>query len=377
VRTVVERSRRSPGRRADVEMRYLVIQTRDIGDVMLSTALCNALNASHPDARVDMLTMDHCRGVVDGNPNIDEVIVLVQARRNNVLYMFNFLRRLRAKKYDVIVNVQGQLIGLMSCLCSLSSRRVGMDTFPWSLAHTDNVVFHSQPQASGECDTIDDRFNLLVPLGIEIESRSYHLWLDDAEVQAGRELLETAGVDMTRPIVALGVNSRDDYKQWPLEHFARLASWLIDEFDAQIYVFFGPGEEQYSKRLKSLLPEDRHPSVFDDIRTRSIRELGTVFSHCTLYLGNDTGPRHVAQSLDLPAFAVVSPVSNKRGWVPWNNPRFRAVDSGDAMGMTYEEWDRISYKLTPGVDDGEWFAKLTPEFVQTRLTEMIDELGLF
>jgi hypothetical protein len=45
--------------------------------------------------------------------------------------------------------------------------------------------------------------------------------------------------------------------------------------------------------------------------------------------------------------------------------------------MTYEEWDRISYKLTPGVDDGEWFAKLTPEFVQTRLTEMIDELGLF
>lgn len=358
-------------------MRYLVIQTRDIGDVMLSTALCNALKASHPDAVVDMMTMDHCRGVADGNPNIDEVIVLVKARRNSVRYMFGFLRRVRAKKYDVIVNVQGQLIGLMSCLCSRSSRRIGMDTFPWSLAHTDNVVFRSQPEASGECDTIDDRFNLLVPLGIEVESRSYHLWLDDSELQVGRDLLLAAGVDLARPIVALGVNSRDDYKQWPLAHFAEISKWLIERFGTQIYVFFGPGEEAYSKQFRALLPEDQRGAVFDGIRTSSIRELATVFSHCTLYLGNDTGPRHIAQALDLPAFAVVSPVSSKRGWVPWNNPRFRAVDSGDALGMSVDEWGQISSKLTPGVDDGEWFAKLTPDFVQTRIADMVDELGLF
>jgi len=369
-------SRRPAGIGRDAKMRYLVIQTRDIGDVMLSTALCNSLRASHPDARVDMMTMDHSRGVADGNPNIDEVIVLVKARRNSLRYMFNFLRKVRRKKYDVIINVQGQLIGLMSCLCSLSSRRIGMDNFPWSLFHTDNVVFRSQPEASGEGDTIDDRFNLLAPLGIEIKSRSYHLWLDDAELQTGRDLLATAGVDLSRPVVALGVNSRDDYKQWPLAHFAELAQWLIEGYGAQVYVFFGPGEEDYTKSLRSLLPDEHQHSVFDDIRTRSIRELGTVFSHCALYLGNDTGPRHIAQALDLPAFAVVSPVSSKRGWVPWNNPRFRAVDTGDALGLTGEEWGRISYKLTPGVDDGDWFAKLSPGFVQARLSEMIDELGL-
>ena len=49
-------------------MKFLVIQTRDIGDVMLSTALCNTLKKNYSAATVDMLTMDFSTGVVEGNP---------------------------------------------------------------------------------------------------------------------------------------------------------------------------------------------------------------------------------------------------------------------------------------------------------------------
>ena len=72
-------------------MKILVLQTHDIGDVMLSTALCNALKTGYPHAQVDMMTMAHCAGVVEGNPNIHEIIVLDKSQRNSLGYVFRFL----------------------------------------------------------------------------------------------------------------------------------------------------------------------------------------------------------------------------------------------------------------------------------------------
>ena len=108
-------------------MKSLVIQTRDIGDVLLTTALCNALKRAQPGGQVHMLTMDHCAGVVEGNPDIDRLHVLEGRRRNSPGYMLRFLRGLRRERYDLVLNVQGQVIGLLSCLASGAPRRVGFD----------------------------------------------------------------------------------------------------------------------------------------------------------------------------------------------------------------------------------------------------------
>ena len=197
-------------------MKFLVIQTRDIGDVMLSTALCNTIKKNHSTAIVDMLTMDHSTGVVEGNPYVDEILVLEKSRRSEIRYIFKSLSAIRRKKYDVILNVQGQITGLMACLASMSSRRIGFDKFPWRLAHTDNVVFRTYTETSGHGQTIDDRFALLEPLSLKTKDRSYRIWLNNSELEKSKSTLISAQINLRRPLIALGVNSRDDFKQWPL-----------------------------------------------------------------------------------------------------------------------------------------------------------------
>jgi heptosyltransferase-3 len=359
-------------------MRFLVIQTRDIGDVLLSTALCNALKAAYPRASVDMLTMDHCVGVVERNPNIDEVLVLERKRRGHLRYMAKLLGAVRRKRYDVVLNLQGQLIGLLVCVAAWSGRRIGFDRFPWRLAHTDSFRLRDYTEPSGQGWTIDDRFELLAPIGATEQSRSYRIWLDEAEVVRGRALLEAAGLDVARPIVALGINARDDYKRWPREFYAELATWLIETYGVQVLVFFGPGEREYSQSFRTILPEHVRSSVFDDVDTRCIRELAMVFRHCALYVGNDTGPRHVAQAVDLAALAIVSPSSDKRAWIPWAEPRFRALDTGDALGLEYVEWQRRRGPLTCGsAEDQALFFELDVEFVRNEVEKMITDLRLF
>ncbi len=46
----------------------------------------------------------------------------------------------------------------------------------------------------------------------------------------------------------------------------------------------------------------------------SIRELAMVISNCDFFFGNEGGPRHLAQSLDIPSFAIFSPSASKKEW---------------------------------------------------------------
>ena len=57
-------------------MKYLVVQTKQIGDVLISTALCNNLKQHDPAGEVHYLVMDYCAGMAQGNPNIDRLIVI-------------------------------------------------------------------------------------------------------------------------------------------------------------------------------------------------------------------------------------------------------------------------------------------------------------
>lgn len=343
-------------------MKYLVVQTKQIGDVLISTALCNNLKQHDPAGEVHYLVMDYCAGMAEGNPNIDRLIVIEKARRNEWRYMKDLLLRIRREQYDVVINSQGQMIGLLTCLLSGAGLRIGFDSFPWRLGHNRIVRFRHDTEHQGNSTLVDDRFSLLKPLGLVREDRNYYLWLSDEERQRGRETLLAADVDPARPLIAMGVNSLGHYKRWPIDCFAEVAHWLIEEHNAQILIYCGPGEEEYNRGLRPLLPEALQASVFDQIKTRSVRELVGLFAHCQLFVGNDTGPRHMAQAIDLPLLTIVAPGGDKIIANPVNHPRYQAIDIFDAKGTDY----RLPPQQKDAFDEA-LFRAITPELVIQRL----------
>ncbi|MFS1162845.1 glycosyltransferase family 9 protein, partial [Aeromonas salmonicida] len=113
----------------------------------------------------------------------------------------------------------------------------------------------------------------------------------------------------------------------PIDCFAQVAQWLIEQHNAQILIYCGPGEEEYNRSLKPLLSTELQASVFDHIKTRSVRELVGLFAHCQLFVGNDTGPRHIAQALDLPLLTIVSPLGHSAIANPVSHLRYRFIDT--------------------------------------------------
>ncbi|TNH85704.1 ADP-heptose--LPS heptosyltransferase [Aeromonas hydrophila] len=349
-------------------MKYLVVQTKQIGDVLISTALCNNLKQNDPSGEVHYLVMDYCAGMAQGNPNIDRLIIIEKARRNQWHYMKDLLLAIRRERYDVVVNSQGQMIGLLSCLFSGARLRIGFDSFPWRLGHNHIVRFRKDTEFQGNSTLVDDRFSLLKPLKLASEDRNYYLWLSEEEKQQGKDALLAAGVDLSRPLIAMGVNSLGHYKRWPIDCFARVAQWLIEQHDAQILIYCGPGEEEYNRGLKLLLPAALQASVFDHIKTRSVRELVGLFAHCRLFVGNDTGPRHMAQALDIPLLTIVAPGGGKAIANPVNHPRYQAIDIFEVVKGGYQ----LPHQNLKNFLNEDLFRTITPGLVIARLLTIPD-----
>jgi heptosyltransferase-3 len=352
-------------------VRYLVVQTKQIGDVLVSTALCDNLKQNDPTCEVHYLVMDYCAGMAQGNPHIDQLIIIDKAQRNNGRYLWRRMMHLREQHYDVVINSQGQMIGLLTCLFSGAKTRIGFDSFPWRLGHNSIVRFGLDTEHQGNCSMLDDRFALLRPLKLSKEDRSYHLWLSAEELKSAYATLLAAGVNMKRPLIALGVNSLGSYKRWPIDYFAQLAQWLIERYHAQILVYSAPNEREYNGQLRALLHTDLQASIFDRIETASVRELAGLLNHCQLFVGNDTGPRHMAQALDIPLLTIVAPTGAKSIANPLNHPRFQAIDVWDVLGEQQKQ--QLLLTLRRDGSDQALFRQLTPEHVIPRIAALIKQ----
>ena len=122
-------------------MRCLIIQTKRLGDVIFSTALCQSLKKSWPHCTVDYLVQSEYAEILEAHPAIDSVIVLDSKQRKEIGYLSRILKKIHHNKYDLVINVQGQIIGLLVSLFSRAKQRVGFAGFPWGLGSNQHVPF--------------------------------------------------------------------------------------------------------------------------------------------------------------------------------------------------------------------------------------------
>lgn len=97
---------------------------------------------------------------------------------------------------------------------------------------------------------------------------------------------------------------------------------------------------------------------FSNIKTDSIRELATLLSNCDMFFGNEGGPRHIAQSLDIPSFAIFSPSASKKEWLSNACERHQGVEPQDMPLYSHS------------LSREEKYALITPEYIIAKIEEI-------
>lgn len=117
-----------------------------------------------------------------------------------------------------------------------------------------------------------------------------------------------------RPVVCIHPASGNETKEWPPQYFARLADGLIKADDVNIVLVGGPDDaEIVTRMLEHMTEKDRVTSLVGRLR---LDQLAYFLDTCALFVGNDSGPKHIAAALGVPTVGIHSGVVDPREFGP-------------------------------------------------------------
>ena len=107
-------------------------------------------------------------------------------------------------------------------------------------------------------------------------------------------------LDVSRPTVLVHCPVNDARKRWPLSRYAELADRLLVEDRVNVLLTWGPGQED---QVKTMLHHMQGVALLAP-EFKSLKILAAFIERADLFVGNDTGPMHIANAMGTPVVAL-------------------------------------------------------------------------
>jgi heptosyltransferase-3 len=275
-------------------MKILLIQLRRIGDVLMTTPAVRELRKAHPNSFIAYLTEAPSDQVLRMNANIDEIYLY--NKKGGIPSQLDLIKKIRRDRFDVVIDLFGNPTSAIITLLSGAPKRLGFDFRLRKYAYTVPVKAHSDKLRYAALDKLD----LLAELGVGAQGHELDFSVSEEDERFAEDLFVKLGVLAKDFVVSLSPVSRQPYKVWPAENFARIADGLIERHNAKILFISGPGEQHFVDSVRGLMKQQALP----DYPVPSLRQTLAIIKRADLHVGNDNGPRHFAIACGTPSVAV-------------------------------------------------------------------------
>jgi heptosyltransferase-2 len=347
-------------------MKILVIRLKQIGDAVLALPVCKSLRKTWPDAEIHYLLYEHIAPLFTHSPAIDKVQVFTADERAHPVQYLKKVLELRKEKYDLVIDVMAVPVTVFTTRLTGARWQIGFDTGKWR-----SRLYKSRVPHPGHLGSLDGKLKLLDALPVPAEiTRDMSLTLLPAEVKIMRTKMTECGIDPDIPVILFSTICQRRAQNWPSKYFVELIDYCLENYPVQAVLIHGPGEQAEVQEIASGI--DLQERVFSNITTAPLRDLALLARNSLLLIGNDSGPRHVAESAGTPTFAIFSPTASKHGWHPNPGDDHIAIDMCDLLQINMEQWHEKLPDFADKMED--YYRLMTPELILEKLDPMLKRL---
>ena len=262
----------------------LVIQLWGLGETILTLPAMEALRQKYKKSIIDVLATNRNKEVYFGNRNINNAGTLGLNPVSIISFMLgNF------KKYDLAIDME-EYLNVSSVIAFLAGkRRIGFSHGVRSNLYTDKIHYNDKQHV------IYTFLDLLKPLGIKKNvDKLPKLNYSSNDKKNADGLLKKFGIGKRDFIAGFGVGAAESAKSrmWPAERYAKAADFLIKKYNAKIILIGNNEERKFIDGLQNLIKSKN--SSFNAAGLVNTREMFYLIGLCKIFIGNDSGPMHVA-----------------------------------------------------------------------------------
>lgn len=339
-----------------------------VGDVLLTSLLCEQLKANIPGCSVHYLIHEHTAAVVKENPFVDKIIRFKPVHRKNKLHLIKLLYELRKERYDAILDVYGKLESNLISLALKSPLKISYKKWYSSFIYDKKFKRGVHPKTEMG-DAIDTRLVLLNPIVRELKNpkKIPKIHLSKQEVQSAREFLESNTIDVNNSFLIVGALGSSNLKTYPLPYMAELLNRIVENNEITIILNALPSQKQELNQLINSCSKKTKKSIREDIYINNLRDFLGILSLASGYFGNEGGAGNMARALGIPNFSIFSPWISKNAWITdKSNQSNVGVHLADFEPEILEIPKKIRKKRA-----FELYQRFRPEYIQPKLEEFL------
>lgn len=330
------------------KIKILIIRLRSIGDMLLITPAIALLKKFLPESEITVISETLSQRMLTGNPHIDSVISIDRKRiksRGNLYGLYSEIKltsSLWKKRYDIVLDMYNSPKSAAWSWLSRAPLRFGFEKKNRSIFYThtcperggthtvsinidlvklavQTVMDNSREKSNYNIDRLSD-----ISENTLIKNNPLCLNLRPEEVAIIEKMLFAQNISRSlySKIVVIHSAARFPTKEWSVESFTIFSKYLIQ--NGYIPVFTGT-ENDGAKNFKICENLDKNKYI----NLTGLLNLGELAALCRLsafFVGNDSGPMHIAASQECRIIALFGPSDYKR-WHPWSR-YYKIVHAG-------------------------------------------------
>lgn len=294
--------------------KILVIQQKMIGDVLVSSIICENLATEFPYAKIDYLIYDSTYPVLLNNHLNYNIIPFTSKQRESKIELIKFAAKIRKENYDVVIDSYSKLESWVITGISGAKTRISFDKKYINAIYTHVVERHNQPKTNLGL-TIEQRLELLKPLGIlNPKVLKPTLVVSENEKQQATELLKKHNIDKNMPLAMISLLGSSEFKTYPLAYMAQLLDEIVTYKPINLLFNYIPNQIKEAKKIYDLCKPETQKRIYFDVIGKSLRDFIGLMDQSDFIIGNDGGAINMAKALNKPAFTIFSPIIDKLGW---------------------------------------------------------------
>ena len=300
----------------------LIVRTDRIGDVVLSTPTIAAVRANFPNARITVLISSSTVDLMEGNPNIDAIMVDDRAKAHKgVLKFWRLVWEIRKKNFDAAIILHTKRRTNLLCFLAGIKNRIGYRDKNYGFLLTQDFV---DERHLGKKHEIQYSLDLLRLMGLKVDEPQSFLPSQPSAENWITDWLKKNNIEPER-LVAIHPSASDPTRCWPLESFAKLIDELVVSGGCRVVIFGAGNTVEQARDLKSLCV---HPFL-DLTGQTSIAQTVSLLKRCRLLISNDSGPVHMGAAAGIFVIAIFlrnQPGINPERWRPFGPKGFVIVN---------------------------------------------------
>jgi heptosyltransferase III len=282
----------------------LIVRLRSLGDLVLETPAIAAIHAWRPDLQMKVLAESRFAAVFEGNPAVSGVIFSAGVNQT--------ARELRRQRFPMVFNQHGGPRSALLTFASRSPNRIGWKGFQFSFLY--NVLVPDATEFYGKAvvHTVEHRMSQFYWTGLPRGPiPQAQVFPQPDAIERVSDVLSRGGIERGTPYAVLQPGGRLPGMRWPVAKFSEIARWLRAEHGIASVVNLSSADNEIAPAVRSVMGSC---AVIAD--AFNVRDLIALIAGARLFVGNDSGPAHLAAATSRPT-VVIYGSTNPAQWHPW------------------------------------------------------------